>query len=143
MKMAWNKPVPYAEATLKPFWDGLKEHRFCLMKCTECGEWYFPASYCRNHKNKPFFGSLEWTEASGRGKVITFNLTTTALRPEFKDDVPYVYALIQTEEGPVIASNVIGCPPETVHIDMPVQVVYRDIPEIDITLPYFEPASKQ
>ena len=72
---------------------------------------------------------------------MTFNVTTTALRPEFKEDVPYVYALIQTDEGPVIASNVIGCAPESVHIDMPVRVIYRDFPEIDMTLPYFEPVS--
>jgi uncharacterized protein len=138
--MAWIKPRPDIEETLKPFWAALKEHRFCLLKCNECGAWYFPASYCRNHTNKPFFGSLDWSDASGRGTVITFNVTRTALRPEVRDDVPYVYALIQTEEGPVIASNVIDCPPESVHIDMPVRIVFKDIPEIDLTLPYFQPA---
>ncbi len=69
--MAWNKPVPVIEKVMKPFWAGLKSHRFLLMKCDECGAWYWPATYCRNHRNKPFFGSLSWTDASGHGKVIS------------------------------------------------------------------------
>ncbi len=137
--MVWNKPVPYIEETSKPFWNGLKEHRFLLFKCNECGAWYWPAAYCRNHRNKPFLGSLSWTEASGRGKVITFNITKVAMRPGFKEDVPYVYALIKLNEGPIISSNIIGCDPDSVHIEMPVRVVYRDISELALTLPYFEP----
>lgn len=137
--MAWTKPVPFIEQTLKPFWDGLKEHRFLLFRCNECGAWYWPATYCRNHRNKPFFVSLSWTDASGKGKIISFNITRVAMRPAFKDDVPYVYALIQLNEGPILSSNIINCPPESVHIDMPVRVVYRDVPEIDMTIPYFEP----
>jgi uncharacterized OB-fold protein len=62
------------------------------------------------------------------------------MRPAFKDDTPYVYALIQLDEGPVISSNIINCSPESVHIDMPVRVVFRDVEEISMTIPYFEPA---
>ena len=139
--MGWNKPIPLVEETMKPFWQALKEHRFALLKCNECGAWYWPASYCRNHKNKPFFGSLSWTTASGRGKVIAFNITHRAMDPAFRDEVPYVYALIQTAEGPYISSNVVGCPAESVRINMPVRVVFKDIPDLDLTLPYFEPNS--
>ncbi len=73
--MAWIKPIPVVEKVMKPFWEGLKNHRFLLMKCNECGAWYWPATYCRNHRNKPFFGSLSWTDASGQGKIISFNVT--------------------------------------------------------------------
>jgi uncharacterized OB-fold protein len=138
--MAWIKPTPVVEKVMKPFWEGLKNHRFLLMKCNECGAWYWPATYCRNHRNKPFFGSLSWTDASGQGKIISFNVTRVAMRPAFKDETPYVYALIQLSEGPIISSNIINCPAESVHIDMPVRVVYRDVAEINLTIPYFEPA---
>ena len=50
-----------------------------------------------------------------------------------------MYALIQLSEGPIISSNIINCPAESVHIDMPVRVVYRDVAEINLTIPYFEP----
>ena len=138
--MAWIKPTPVVEKVMKPFWEGLKNHRFLLMKCNECGACYWPATYCRNHRNKPFFGSLSWTDASGQGKIISFNVTRVAMRPAFKDETPYVYALIQLSEGPIISSNIINCLPESVHIDMPVRVVYRDVAEINLTIPYFEPA---
>jgi uncharacterized OB-fold protein len=138
--MAWAKPIPVIEKAMKPFWAGLKDHRFLLMKCNECGAWYWPATYCRNHRNQPFFGSLSWTDASGRGKIITFNVTRVAMRPAFKDDIPYVYALIQLDEGPIISSNIIHCSVDAVHIDMPVRVVFRDVEEIGMTIPYFEPA---
>jgi uncharacterized OB-fold protein len=137
--MAWNKPIPFIDETLKPFWQGLKEHRFLLFRCNECGAWYWPAAYCKNHRNKPFMGSLSWQEASGHGRVMTFNITKVVLRPAFKDSVPYVYALVKLNEGPIISSNIIGCDPSSVYIDMPVRVVYEDVPDIGLTIPYFEP----
>jgi uncharacterized OB-fold protein len=138
--MAWEKPVPYVEETLRPFWDGLRRHQLLLMRCRECGAWYWPATYCRFHKNKPFFGSMEWAPSSGRGRVVAFNITRVAMRPAFAADVPYVYALVQMDEGPMLSSNVIGCAPESVRMDMPVVVEYRDVPELELTLPYFRPA---
>lgn len=137
--MAWKKPVPYTKGTLRPFWDGLKERRFLLPKCNSCGAWYFPLSFCKNHKNEPFFGSLSWTAASGRGTIVAFNITKTALRSAFKDDVPYVYALIGLDEGPIISSNITNCEPNSVYIDMPVKVVFWDIEDLNVTIPYFEP----
>lgn len=137
--MAWKKPAPYTKGTLRPFWDGLKERRFLLPKCNTCGTWYFPPAFCRNHKNEPFFGSLSWTAASGCGKIVAFNITKTALRSAFKDDVPYVYALIQLEEGPIISSNIIHCDANSVYIDMPVSIVFWDIEDLNCTIPYFEP----
>jgi len=137
--MAWTKPKPYVEETLRPFFDGLKQHRLLLHRCTQCGAWYWPASFCRFHKNKPLFGNMSWEEATGRAKVISFNITRTATRPEFADITPYVYALVQTEEGPVLSSNIIGCDPDDVTVDMDVEVVYRDIDDLELTLPYFTP----
>ena len=52
--------------------------------------------------------------------------------------MPYVYALIELEEGPIIGSNVIGCDVKDVKIGMPVEVVYEDITE-EYTLPKFRP----
>jgi uncharacterized protein len=137
--MAWKKPPPYTKGTLRPFWDGLKERRFLLPKCNTCGAWYFPVAYCKNHKNEPFFGSLSWTAASGRGKIVAFNITRTALRSAFKDDVLYVYALIRLEEGPIISSNIINCDANSVYIDMAVSIVFWNIEDLNCTIPYFEP----
>ena len=52
-----------------------------------------------------------------------------------------MYALIQTEEGPVISSNVINCNADDVFVEMDVEIVYRDIEDLELTLPYFQPTA--
>jgi uncharacterized OB-fold protein len=81
---------------------------------------------------------MEWAKASGKGKVFAFNIHYVAFDPAFQDDVPYVYALIELEEGPMIGSNIIGCAAEEVTYGMPVEVIYEDITP-DYTLPKFRP----
>jgi hypothetical protein len=61
---------------------------------------------------------------SGRGSVQTF------IR------VPYVVALIELEEGPVLISNVIGDGGLDVKVSDPVEVVYERISG-DAALPQF------
>ena len=106
--MSASYPKPAIDEDNKPFWDAVQNRRFVLMQCRECGTWYWPAAYCRNHANQPFYGSLEWREASGRGKVFSYNVHHRAFDPAFKSDLPYVYALIELEEGPMFGTNIVG-----------------------------------
>jgi uncharacterized OB-fold protein len=53
--------------------------------------------------------------------------------------VPYVYAIVELDEGPIIPTNIIGCAPEEVRIDMPVMVVLEEAPNGRV-LPKFKPA---
>src|SRR3989304_4067988 len=124
--MAYTKPRPNLDHDIKPFWDNCKERRFTLLHCTKCGAWYFPAAYCKNHPNEPFMGEMRWETASGKGTVFPFNIHYAAFDPAFKDDVPYVYALIETQEGPMFGTNVIGCKPEEVYVGMPVEITWED-----------------
>jgi uncharacterized protein len=140
--MAWNKPLPDVDADIKPFFDGLREHKFKLFRCTTCGAWYWPAAYCRFHANKPFMQEMEWTEASGRGTVATFNIINTAFQPGFKDEVPFAFVMVQLDEGPMTGSTMVECRPEDVYVGMPVEVVYDDVDELDITFPRFRPAKQ-
>jgi len=135
----YRKPLPNIDYDIKPFWDAVKRHEFRLFRCKVCGAWYFPVTCCLHHENEPFFGNMEWAIASGRGKVFAFNIHYVAFDPVFAEDIPYVYALIELEEGPIIGSNIIGCPPEEVKIGMPVEVVFEDITE-EYTLPKFRPS---
>ena len=52
--------------------------------------------------------------------------------------VPYVYGLIELEEGPLFGSNVVECDPDEVYVGMPVEVVFDDI-NAEISLPKFRP----
>jgi uncharacterized OB-fold protein len=134
----YRKPLPNIDADSRPQWEGFRQHRFLLYRCKVCQRWYWPKAYCRYHATEPFFGNMEWAEASGRGKVFVFNIVRIAFHPGFKDEVPYVHAMIELDEGPLFSSNVIGIDPRDVKIGMPVEVVYDDITP-EHTLPKFRP----
>ncbi len=139
MKAAWTKPLPSLDEEIEPFWQAMKRHEFVLHRCKKCGAWYFPAAFCRFHENEPLFGNMEWTRASGKGKVFVFSIVRRPFHPAFKDDVPYAYALIELDEGPMFGTRIIGCPPEEVKIGMPVEISFEDITE-EYTLPFFRPS---
>lgn len=136
MSEAYAKPLPKPSTLTRPFWDGLREGALRLQKCADCGEYVFyprPAcSHCMSER-------LEWTEVSGRGTVYTFTIVRRPNIPAFQADVPYVFAIVELEEGPRLATNVVGCEPEAVRVDMPVKAFYDGVTE-EISLLKFEPA---
>ena len=136
----WKKPQPNIDADSQAFWDGLREHRFLLWRCKTCGAWYWPKAFCRAHDNEPFMGNLQWEEASGRGKIFAFNVHHWAFHPGFKDEVPYVYAVVEMDEGPVISSTLVDIEPKDVKVGLPVEIVYEDHPNEGFTIPKFKPA---
>src|SRR3972149_3004565 len=138
--MTYNKPLPNVSEDMLPFFAGLQRHELLLLRCRQCGAWYWPLAFCRNHANEPYGANLEWTKASGLGKVFVYNIHEVAFDPVFKDDIPYVYAMIKTAERSLIGSNVVGCRPEEFKIGMPVEVVFEDITD-EFTLPKFKPVA--
>jgi uncharacterized OB-fold protein len=120
---------------IRPFWEALRRHEFLLFRCQKCGAWYWPAAYCRNHQNEPFMRNMQWQPASGRGRVFSFNVHRWAFDPAFEEDVPYVYALIELDEGPMFGTNIVGCRPEDVRIGESVEIIFEDHPEEGFTLP--------
>jgi hypothetical protein len=52
---------------------------------------------------------------------------------------PYVVALVELEEGPRLISNIVGCAPEEVAIDMQVEVRFEEAG--GYTLPRFTPSA--
>ncbi len=140
--MTYAKPLPNVDDDSRPQWEGFKRRRFLLFRCKTCGEWYWPKAFCRKHENEPFFGNLEWAEASGKGKVFAFNVHHVAFHPGFTDDVPYVYALVELDEGPLFGTNIVGIDPKDVRVGMPVEVTYEDITP-EWTLPKFRPVASR
>ena len=130
-------PTPTPET--KPFWDAAREHRLALPWCLACGKPHFyPRGFCPHC----FAWHLEWRDASGRGAVHTFVITHKPARG-YEDQVPYVIAVIELEEGPRMLSNLRTAEtpsPENVRIGMPVEVVFDDV-TAEVTLPRFRPVA--
>ena len=133
----YKKPLPEPTFFSKPFWDGAKRHELLIQKCKDCQKFvFYPKVVC------PFCLSdnLEWVKASGRGKVYSYMVVYSYQPQAFAEDVPYVVAIIDLEEGVRLMSNVVECDPETVRCDMNVTVVFDDVTE-EFTLPKFKPLS--
>jgi len=130
-----TRPVPGVDADTKPFWDFCKQHELRVQKCTACGQLHYPPSaFCPHCSNM----TSEWVKISGKGKVYSFVIVRRKY-PGF-DQVPYVVSIIETTEGMRMLSNIVGCTPEDVKIDMPVEVTWDDITP-EFSLPKFKPVS--
>ncbi|MGH7886594.1 MAG: Zn-ribbon domain-containing OB-fold protein, partial [Candidatus Binatia bacterium] len=80
-------------------------------------------------------------QVSGKGKIFAITVIREVVGQAlsgFAPDIPYVTAWVDLDDGPRLCSNVIGCPIDNVHIDMPVEVVFEDTGD-GITLPKFRP----
>ena len=63
----------------------------------------------------------EWEEASGRGIVYTFTVIRQHGAKPFRDELPYVVAMVKLDEGPMMMGNITGCEVDDVTIGMPVE----------------------
>ena len=133
----YRKPLPKPSLESLPFWDGCRRHELLLSRCNNCGSHWFPPSIiCPECLSEDW----DWAASSGRGTVFGYGIYRRLYNKAFEEEMPYVVAVIQLEEGPRIESNIINCPVENVTIDMPVKVTFEDVAE-DYTLYKFEPAS--
>ena len=76
---------------------------------------------------------------AARGTVYTFTVTHQNQAPGFRDELPYVLAYVELDEGVRMLTNIVDCAPDAVRIGMPVEVVFEDVTP-EVTLPKFKPA---
>ncbi len=85
------------------FWDGLKQGKLLIQKCSQCGELrHPPGPMC------PKCNSLEWEtlESSGKGIILSFVKMHHPALPAF--DKPNPIGLIELEEGTRLVGGLIG-----------------------------------
>jgi uncharacterized OB-fold protein len=129
-----DKPCPVPTRETRPFWTACAEGRLAYQRCGRCGKAMFPpGDVCRTCHAR----LLEWQAASGFGTVHSFTIVHRAPTKAFADDVPYVLALIDLEEGFRMMANVVRCDPGAVCIGAPVRVVFEQRGE-SRQLPQFE-----
>jgi uncharacterized OB-fold protein len=138
--MELNRPLPNPiTPEAQPYWDGLKENKLMLPKCDDCGKpFFYPRVLCPNCHSR----NISWMQASGRGKLYSFQIAHRSLNRAFKVELPCVLAMIELEEGPRVMSNLINIEPDpnVVKCHMPVEVVFEKQND-DITLALFQPAT--
>ena len=131
-----QKPVPRPYSDTIPFWQGARARQLWIQKCLECGEFqFYPRGVCKHCLSS----SLSWFQSLGMGKVYSFTVNHRAPHPGFVEDLPFVTAIVELDEGVRMMTNIIECEPDNVSIGMRVRVVYEDVDE-EITLVKFKPA---
>ncbi len=127
------RPRPSTNLDNQFFFDGAKDGKLLIQKCTSCGALrHPPGPMC------PSCQSLEWEaiEASGKGTVYSFVTNHYPQVPSF--DYPLNVSLIELEEGVRLVSNVVGVEADAVEIGMAVEVEFTAFDD-ELTLPQFRP----
>jgi uncharacterized OB-fold protein len=131
-----HKPEPRPDEASMPFFEGAKQRRLMLQRCSSCGVYMWPVKpWCVNCGS----AGVEWAQASGKGTLYSFALMHQVYHPAFAEEVPYNIAEIDLAEGLRILSNIIGCSNADLQIGMPLEVTFEDISD-EIALPKFRPA---
>ena len=132
----YNKPLPIPLPLTEEFWNAAKRHELVVQRCKQCGILiFYPRDACPSCLSQ----DLEWNQVSGKGRVYSYTVVRSPAHPGFKDDAPYIYGVVQIDEGPRMITNIVDCKIEDCHVDMPVTVVFDDVTP-EITLIKFKPA---
>lgn len=112
-------------------WRRIPErYRLLGTRCATCNTHYFPKrSICPKCRRR---GKTEEVRYSGKGKVYSF--TEIFSPPEgFKEQAPYVLAIIELDEGARITGQIVDAHKDDVKIgsrvDKVFRVIQRDDPE--------------
>jgi uncharacterized OB-fold protein len=118
----------------RPYWEGLARGELRIQRCRTCAKAvFYPRAICPHcHSDQ-----LEWIAASGKGTIYTYTVAHQAFGA-FAEDVPFVVALVELEEGARMMSRIVDAPRERVSIGAAVEVTFeKGTGEDDLTLPYF------
>jgi uncharacterized OB-fold protein len=132
----YKKFLPRIDEESRGYWEALARHELYFQRCRDCGK---KRSYPRAVCPSCLSSNTEWVRASGKGTVYSFTVTHQNQAPGFREELPYVLAIVELAEGVRLMTNVIGCAPEQVRIGMAVAVAFEDCTP-EITLPKFRPA---
>ncbi|MEU9105925.1 OB-fold domain-containing protein [Streptomyces xanthophaeus] len=126
-----RRPRPVINRDNEGFWDGVRDHRLLIQRCTACATLRFPwlpgCNTC---------SSSDWdtVEASGEAAVFSYVVMHHPPFPAF--DPPYAVALVELAEGVRMVTNITGIPYDKVRIGMPVRLEFLRVDD-DLELPVF------
>jgi uncharacterized OB-fold protein len=131
MSDAQPPPLPQPDSLTQAYWNACRNGRLEVSACDDCDRLFLPPGPCCP---SCWSAELSTRVVSGCGRIFSYAVYRRTYHPGMP--APYVVALIELVEGPRLISNVVGCAPEDVDIDMPVRLRFE--PAGDFLLPRFE-----
>ena len=138
------KPAPIPTQETQFYWDKCNEGELWVRKCNEpdCDQAYFyPRDFCPVCLSR----NTEWIKCSGKGTLHTFGVVVRPPHRGWVDDVPFVVAMVDLEEGCRMPTNLVQVEidpadlSKNIKIGMPVEVVFEKRTDT-ISVPVFKPA---
>ena len=130
-----GRPLPAPDHVSARYWEAAASGTLLYQECPSCGHrQLYPRAMCTACAAEP-----EWREASGQGTVHTYTVIRQNWAPPFRDELPYVVAMVELDEGPRMMTNITHCRPEDVHIGMRVES-YSVVADEGVGLPFWRPA---
>ena len=131
---------PARDPVTTEYWDATLRGELLIQRCPACGHaQHYPRAVCVECGETP-----EWERSSRRGTVHTFTVIRQNHAKPFRDLLPYVVAMVELDEGPMLMGNVVGCEIDDVAIGMPVSVAFDTVADDDgnptHALPYWRPS---
>jgi uncharacterized protein len=134
------KPVPVPDEASAPFFAGALAGRLMLLRCRACGTFMSPTAYLRVPVRPRcvscFSADLGWAPSSGRATLYSFAIMHQLYDPAFAAELPYNIAVVETEEGVRLTSQVLDCPAAELQIGMPLAVTFERLTD-DVAIPKF------
>ena len=122
-----------ATSLTRPFWEACKAERLTFQRCTACAKPFFrPELVCPHCLSKDWV----WQDSQGLGTLYSFSVSHRAPTPAFT--APFIFAVVDMDEGYSMFSNLIGLEPEAAKIGQRVQVTYHAVND-EMTVPLFKP----
>ena len=130
-----GKPRPdLNDAATAPYWEAAARHELMLPRCDRWGLVFFPP---REFCPRCWSSELSWQTMSGMGTVWTFTEVHVPFYDDtWAEDVPYVVAVIELDEGPRLLANITDPDMDRLSIGDRVEAVFEDRPE-GVSLPMF------
>lgn len=133
---SYEKPLPEFRPETKPYWDAARNHELVIPRSKTTGEFFF---YPRAlSPGEDMTEDIEWVKASGKAKVWTYAIHHMGPTKAYKGEPPYVVALVETDEGVKMMTDIVDVDPHDVQVGMEVEVVFDDVTD-EVTLPKFKP----
>ncbi|MFH0728745.1 MAG: Zn-ribbon domain-containing OB-fold protein [Pseudomonadota bacterium] len=131
----YKKPLPVIQPWSQAFWEGTQNNKLLIQECKECGVKIF---YPRKSCPECWSSNLTWSEASGKGKIYAYTVTMGGVEQVFAEDLPYVLAYVDLDEGVRMMTRIVGCNPDELKIGMGVEVIFEKVAG-EMSLPFFKP----
>jgi uncharacterized OB-fold protein len=106
--------------TIEQFYKLASQNKLMAGKCLKCDKIHLPPRpLCDNCYGTQF----EWTEISGKGKLLTYTVIHIA-PSQFQDFTPYAIGIVELDNGLKIPGMIQEMPPEQLNVGMVLNVAF-------------------